>query len=127
MRDRRYIGFCNPAIFAIEFHFGFEVAWSSLWQRFQRYLLEYRQLGFSLDISRIKFPDDLFEKMRPQIEHAFAAMRELGAGAIANPTDFSSRGTRSPSPALEATWTNMPERMAGSRASPCLIGLVDAR
>ncbi len=49
--------------------------------------MEHRELGFSLDISRMKFPDDLFEKMRPQIEHAFAAMRELEAGAIANPTE----------------------------------------
>jgi glucose-6-phosphate isomerase len=63
------------------------MASSSLWQRFQRYFLEYRELGFSLDISRMKFPDDLFEKMRPQIEHAFAAMRELETGAIANPTE----------------------------------------
>ncbi|HEY3660487.1 MAG TPA: glucose-6-phosphate isomerase [Candidatus Udaeobacter sp.] len=63
------------------------MASSSLWQRFQRYFLEYRELDFSLDISRMKFPDDLFEKMRPQIEHAFAAMRELEAGAIANPTE----------------------------------------
>src|SRR6266511_5063501 len=63
------------------------MASSSLWQRFQRYFLEYRELGFSLDISRMKFPDDLFEKMRPQIEHAFAAMRELESGAIANPTE----------------------------------------
>src|SRR5881396_3798870 len=63
------------------------MASSSLWQRFQRYFLEYRELGFSLDISRMKFPDDLFEKMGPQIEHAFAAMRELEAGAIANPTE----------------------------------------
>lgn len=63
------------------------MASSSLWQRFQQYLLEYRQLGFSLDISRMKFPDDLFEKMRPQMEQAFAAMRELEAGAIANPTE----------------------------------------
>ena len=63
------------------------MASSSLWQRFQRYFLEYRELGFSLDISRMKFPDDLFEKLRPQIEHAFAAMRELEAGAIANPTE----------------------------------------
>src|SRR4029079_3467943 len=60
---------------------------SSLWQRFQRYFLEYRDLGFSLDISRMKFPDDLFEKLQPQIERAFAAMRELEAGAIANPTE----------------------------------------
>jgi glucose-6-phosphate isomerase len=49
--------------------------------------VEYRGLVFCLDISRIKFPDDLFEKMRPQIEHAFAVMRELEAGAIANPTE----------------------------------------
>src|SRR6476660_1733589 len=63
------------------------MASSSLWQRFQRYFLEHRELGFSLDISRMKFPHDLFEKMRPQIEHAFAAMRELEAGAIANPTE----------------------------------------
>src|SRR3954454_11730739 len=63
------------------------MASSSLWQRFQTYFLEYRELGFSLDISRMKFPDDLFDKMRPQIEQAFAAMRELEAGAIANPTE----------------------------------------
>ena len=63
------------------------MASSLLWQRFQRYFLEYRELSFSLDISRMKFPDDLFEKMRPQIEHAFAAMRELEAGAIANPKE----------------------------------------
>src|SRR6266498_328066 len=63
------------------------MASSSLWQRFQRYFLEYRDLGFSLDISRMKFPDDLFEKLRPQIEHAFAAMRELEGGAISNPTE----------------------------------------
>jgi glucose-6-phosphate isomerase len=63
------------------------MASSSLWQRFQRYFLEYREPGFSLDISRMKFPDDLFEKMRPQIDRAFAAMRELEGGAIANPTE----------------------------------------
>jgi glucose-6-phosphate isomerase len=63
------------------------MASSSLWQRFQRYFLEYRQLGFSLDVSRMKFPEDLFEKMQPQIEHAFTAMRQLEAGAIANPTE----------------------------------------
>src|SRR5262249_40487985 len=37
------------------------MASSSLWQRFQRYFLEYRELGFSLDISRMKFPDARFE------------------------------------------------------------------
>src|SRR5436189_306761 len=63
------------------------MASSSLWQRFQRYFLEYRELGFSLDISRMKFPEDMFDEMRPRIEQAFAAMRKLEAGAIANPTE----------------------------------------
>ena len=39
---------------------------------------DYRDLDFSLDISRMNFPDDFFEKMQPKIEKAFAAMRELG-------------------------------------------------
>jgi glucose-6-phosphate isomerase len=60
---------------------------SSLWQRFQQYFLYYRDLDFSLDISRMNFPDDFFEKMQPKIEKAFAAMRELEGGAIANPTE----------------------------------------
>jgi hypothetical protein len=33
------------------------MATSSLWQRFQRYFLEDRELGFSLDISRMKRND----------------------------------------------------------------------
>src|SRR5213083_3306347 len=63
------------------------MASSSLWQRFQRYFLCYRDLDFSLDISRMKFSEDFFEKMQPKIEKAFTAMRELEAGAIANPTE----------------------------------------
>ena len=35
----------------------------------------------------MKFPDDFFEKMRPKIDRALAAMRELEAGAIANPDE----------------------------------------
>ena len=68
-------------------HLGLLVPSSSLWQRLQRYFLYYRDLDFSLDISRMKFPEDFFEKMQPKVENAFAAMRELEAGAIANPTE----------------------------------------
>src|SRR5256885_15384307 len=60
---------------------------SSLWQRFQQYFVHYDDLGFSLDISRMNFPDDFFETMQPKIDKAFAAMRELEAGAIANPDE----------------------------------------
>jgi glucose-6-phosphate isomerase len=63
------------------------MASSSLWQRFQQYFLRYDDLGFSLDISRMKFPHDFFDKMRPKIEKAFAAMRDLERGGIANPDE----------------------------------------
>jgi len=63
------------------------MASSSLWQRFQQYFLFYRDLDLSLDISRLKFPEDFFGEMQPKIAKAFAAMRELEAGAITNPTE----------------------------------------
>jgi glucose-6-phosphate isomerase len=63
------------------------MASSSLWQRFQQHLLYYRDLDFSLDISRMKFPEDFFERMQPKIEKAFAAMQQLERGGIANPTE----------------------------------------
>src|SRR5437667_3975996 len=63
------------------------MASAALWQRFQQYFLRYDELDFSIDISRMKFPDDFFGRMRPNIEKAFAAMRELEAGAIANPDE----------------------------------------
>jgi glucose-6-phosphate isomerase len=63
------------------------MASASLWSRFQQYFLHYQDLDFSIDISRMKFPDDFFEKMRPRIEKAFAAMRQLETGAIANPDE----------------------------------------
>src|SRR5437773_1429865 len=63
------------------------MASSSLWQRFQQYFLHYDDLGFSIDISRMNFPDDFVEKMQPKIDKAFAAMRDLEAGAIANPDE----------------------------------------
>ena len=63
------------------------MASSSLWQRFQNYFVRYDDLDFSIDISRMKFPDDFFGKMQPRIDKAFAAMRELESGAIANPDE----------------------------------------
>src|SRR5712692_8626927 len=63
------------------------MAASSLWQRFQQYFLRYDDLDFSIDISRMKFPDDFFASMQSKIDKAFAAMRELEAGAIANPDE----------------------------------------
>src|SRR5438874_6916835 len=63
------------------------MASSSLWQRFQQYFLRYDDLGFSIDISRMKFPDNFFDQLRPKIDKAFAAMRDLEGGGIANPDE----------------------------------------
>ena len=60
---------------------------ASLWQRFQQHFLEYPEIGFSLDISRMRFGDKFLERMDPKAQKAFAAMRELEAGAIANPDE----------------------------------------
>jgi len=59
----------------------------SLWQRFQQYYLRYDDLGFSIDISRMRFPDGFFEQIQPKVQSAFAAMGELEGGAIANPDE----------------------------------------
>lgn len=60
---------------------------NSLWPRFQKYFVEQEDTGVSLDISRMSFADDFFDQMRPRVEQAFAAMRDLEAGAIANPDE----------------------------------------
>ncbi len=63
------------------------MASSSLWQRFQQYFLCYDDLDFSIDISRMNFPDDFFARMQPRVSKAFTAMRDLEAGGIANPDE----------------------------------------
>jgi glucose-6-phosphate isomerase len=63
------------------------MASSSLWPRFQKYFLRYDDLDFSVDVSRMRFPDDFFETMQSRVEKAFGDMRELEAGAIANPDE----------------------------------------
>ncbi len=63
------------------------MATNALWQRFQDYYLSYEDLGFSFDISRMRFPEGFFAKMQPQVEQAFAAMRDLETGGIANPDE----------------------------------------
>ncbi|MBL9133551.1 MAG: glucose-6-phosphate isomerase [Verrucomicrobiaceae bacterium] len=59
----------------------------SHWDRFQKYFVRYSNLGFSIDISRMAFEDELFTRMAGKVEGAFQAMKELEAGAIANPDE----------------------------------------
>jgi len=57
------------------------------WQRFNEYLFQAPELGFSLDISRMNFSEDFFDSKKEAIDKAFAAMDELEKGAIANPDE----------------------------------------
>ncbi len=57
------------------------------WSRFKTYFLHNADLGVSLDISRIPFPDDFLAAMEPRMQAAFAAMTALEAGAVANPDE----------------------------------------
>ncbi|MFO0908776.1 MAG: glucose-6-phosphate isomerase [Isosphaeraceae bacterium] len=58
-----------------------------LWKRYQKHVCTVEPLGLTLDISRMAFSDDFLGRMEPAMQRAFAAMRELEAGAIANPDE----------------------------------------
>src|SRR5438477_3413097 len=57
---------------------------NSLWQRFQKYFLRYNDIGFTVDISRMRFTDDFLQSMGVRAQRAFSEMRQLESGAIAN-------------------------------------------
>ena len=57
------------------------------WDHFQKWYFDYPELGFALDLSRVKFPDGFLESMEPHMQQAFAAMDALEKGAIANPDE----------------------------------------
>jgi glucose-6-phosphate isomerase len=58
-----------------------------LWHRFQKHFTEFPDLGLSLDLSRVNFPEEFFVQMESRMQKAFAAMAELEKGAIANPDE----------------------------------------
>lgn len=55
-----------------------------LWERFKQYYYEFPSLGLRTDLSRMRFPDDYFDRMAPRIAAAFREMDALEAGQIAN-------------------------------------------
>ena len=59
----------------------------ALWARFQEYWTHDASTGISLDISRMRFGDEYLGQMDGAAGSAFAAMKELEAGAIANPDE----------------------------------------
>lgn len=55
-----------------------------LWERYKKFLFHDAELGLSIDISRMNFPENFCARMEPQIQNAFNRMTELESGAIAN-------------------------------------------
>ena len=59
----------------------------SAWQRYCQYLVTDRALGFSLDVSRVRFEERDLTPLLPRMQQALAAMTALEDGAIANPDE----------------------------------------
>jgi glucose-6-phosphate isomerase len=57
------------------------------WQSYNQNLIRYPQFGFSLDLSLMDIGEDFSARMAPQIAKAFADMKALEGGAIANPDE----------------------------------------
>ena len=58
-----------------------------LWQRYQDWLYYHAELGLYVDISRIRFTPDFVTQIQPKFVKAFADMKALELGAIANPDE----------------------------------------
>ncbi|MHC4902680.1 MAG: glucose-6-phosphate isomerase, partial [Planctomycetota bacterium] len=58
-----------------------------LWTRYCDHLVADRELGISVDISRVRFDDNFFDSMTVQMSQAMDAMEELEGGSTANPDE----------------------------------------
>jgi glucose-6-phosphate isomerase len=58
-----------------------------LWERYKDRLYDNREIGMSLDTSRMNFPDGFLDEMQPRMQKAHEAMEQLEKGALANPDE----------------------------------------
>jgi glucose-6-phosphate isomerase len=59
----------------------------ALWQLYQDWLYFHQDLGFYLDISRMRISETLVDTLKPKFAKAFQDMEALEKGAIANPDE----------------------------------------
>ena len=57
----------------------------SQWDSYQKSIIRYPDLGFSIDFSRMNAPDDLESSLEEDIARAFEDLRTIESGGIANP------------------------------------------
>jgi len=60
---------------------------SSLWDRYQQYLLRHDALGITLDISRMRFGDDFLSTLEPSPRRPSPPCRRSKRAPIANPDE----------------------------------------
>lgn len=57
------------------------------WARFKKYYVDCKAVGVALDISRMNFTGIFLDEMAPRMQKAYADMKALEGGAIANPDE----------------------------------------
>src|SRR4030043_763490 len=57
------------------------------WERYKQYLHFNPEIGLMVDISRMMFAEDYFDRMEPQMQKAYRDMDAIESGAIANPDE----------------------------------------
>jgi glucose-6-phosphate isomerase len=57
------------------------------WERYKKYLNFNPEIGLTVDISRMMFPRDYFNRMESLMQKAFQDMEAIESGAIANPDE----------------------------------------
>ena len=58
-----------------------------LWDRYRARTTFHEEIGLTLDLSRVDWPDCYLEQQQEAMGKAFKAMSDLEAGAIANPDE----------------------------------------
>ena len=58
-----------------------------LWNRYKTHLVDHREIGLRIDVSRMNFGERYFEEMAGPVARAFDAMDALEHGVIANPDE----------------------------------------
>ncbi len=93
---------------------------TQLWQRYKQHLCVSESIGLRLDISRINFGPDFFQKTAPLMEKAYQNMSLLEQGAIVNPDEKRMVGhywlrsaERAPTPVLRQAITETLGRIKG--------------
>jgi glucose-6-phosphate isomerase len=57
------------------------------WERYKKYLNFNPEIGLMVDISRMMFPNDYFDRMESQMQKAYQNMEAIESGVMANPDE----------------------------------------